>query len=76
MSREPGDAFDLVREIDDLQLRLKELDKEQQEALVSLRDARYTWLVADTKLKAIKGEVDIAKARLIALMSMLRALPK
>lgn len=70
------DGYDLVQEIDVLQQRLGDLDKEQQDALVSLRDARYIWLVADTKLKAIKGEVDITKARLIALQSMLKALPK
>ena len=70
------DGFDLVTEIDQLQRRLEELDKEQQEVLIGLRDAKYHWLVADTKVRAVHGEVDIAKARLIALQSMLKAIPK
>lgn len=70
------DGADLVAEIDGLQLRLKELDREQQESLIELRDARYNWLIADTKLKAVKSEVDVSKARLIALQSMLKAVPR
>lgn len=70
------DSWDLARELDEIQKRLADLDREQQVALVAARDAAYNKLVADTRVRGVHAEIDVLKSRGMHLMAMLRALPK
>jgi len=70
------DGFDLVQDIDVLQRRLIRLEREFQEAIRAYRDARVTLVSADAGVKACKAEIDIIKTRIMAMQSMLRAIPR
>lgn len=70
------DAFDLVNEIDADQRRLGELNGELQAAMRLKVEARVKLVEADAGVSAARAEIDILKARLMAKMSLLRALPR
>ena len=52
------DGFDLVQDIDVLQRRLINLEREFQEAIRAYRDARVNLVSADAGVKACKAEID------------------
>jgi hypothetical protein len=70
------DAFDLVEQIDQLQKSLPAFLEEYRAALIAYRDGRHQTLVAEAKRESVKAGIDIAKQRIMALQSMLRALPR
>ena len=73
---QPPDPHDLTLQIDADQKRLGDLNVEQGAALIAYRDGRYQTLIAETKLKAVRGEIDVLKARVMAKMAMLKAIPR
>jgi hypothetical protein len=70
------DAFDLVQEINTLQKHLADLLEEFKAANIAYRDGRYQTLVAQAKVSAIRADLDITKARMMGLQSMLKAIPR
>lgn len=75
-SQVEADAWDLVQQIDTLQRGLPLLLEEQNAALIAYRDGRHQTLVADAKLKSVHGAIEVTKMRIMALQSMLRAIPR
>ena len=70
------DGFDMVQQIDALQRSLPGLLEEQNAALIAYRDGRHQTLVAEAKLKSVRGAIEITKMRIMALQSLLRAIPR
>jgi chromosome segregation ATPase len=70
------DAFDMAQQIHTLQAKLPELEEELKAALIAYRDGRHQVLVAEAKKESVKAAIDIVKSRIMALQSILRALPR